>query len=489
MASSPNNQAIVIFGATGDLAKRKLFPGLYHLAHAGLAPDDFKIIGTGRHSPGTDDEFRAKVRRDLDEFMDEPLDESVWDDFSARLSFVAASTDDSAELVAAVEREQKALGKSAERLLFLAIPPSAMEPTADMIGRTGLAEGGRIVCEKPFGRNLETAKKLNDALQKCVPEGKIFRIDHFLGKEAAQNILAFRFANGLFEPIWNSRHINYVQIDVPETLGLEGRAVFYEDTGAFRDMVVTHLLQLLGFVAAEAPESFDAGDLHRAKRALFNDLRSIDPEGVVFGQFEGYREERDVAADSNTETLAALTVWIDNERWQGVPFFLRTGKHMPAARRVVTVGIKDPAMATFGCAVGRSNEIVFEVSDDPQVTVGLRAKVPGPAMTLANAALRVDLHDQFKTDSLEAYERLLLDVMHGDCTLFTSADEIERLWEVADELLNTEIVPVPYAQGTWGPQAAIEIAEPFGWHLQSDIAVPSEQDDGSVVLVPEPAAS
>jgi glucose-6-phosphate 1-dehydrogenase len=468
VADAPNNQAIVIFGATGDLAGRKLFPGLFHLACAGLMPDDYRIIGTGRHSPGDDDEFRDRVRGHLGA----DIDEMAWRAFAERISFVPATPEDGSDLSIATVSAQAQLGEDAERLLFLAVPPAAMEPTAAMISGTNLAEGGRIVCEKPFGTDLESAKKLNAALQACVPEGKIFRIDHFLGKEAAQNILAFRFANGLFEPIWNSRHVEYVQIDVPETLGLEGRAAFYEHTGAFRDMVVTHLLQLLGFVAAEAPESFDAGALHEVKLAVFNDLRPIDPDDVVFGQFEGYRDEEDVAGDSAVETFAALRVWIDNERWRGVPFLLRTGKRMAIGRRVVTVGIKDPELATFTCQIGRPNEIVFEVSDDPEITVALRAKIPGPAMNLAGAALHVDLQDEFESMSLEAYERLLLDVMHGDCTLFTSAAEIERLWTVADDLLKANVEPASYEQGSWGPDKAVALAEPAGWRLQSEESEP-----------------
>jgi glucose-6-phosphate 1-dehydrogenase len=478
-----NNQVIVIFGATGDLASRKLFPGLYRLVAAGMMPDDFRIIGSGRHSPGSDDEFRKNVRSALEEFVDAPIDPAAWSDLSGRLAFAAATTDDFGDLANAIDTAESELGEGSERLLFLAIPPGAMESTAEMISEAGMAEGGRIVCEKPFGTNLETAKQLNAALQRCVPEGKIFRIDHFLGKEAAQNILAFRFANGLFEPIWNSRHIAYVQIDVPETLGLEGRGAFYEQTGAFRDMVVTHLSQLLGFIASEPPESFSAHELHEAKLALFNDIRDLDPAEAVFGQFGGYRDEDGVASDSEVETLVALRLWIDNERWDGVPFLLRTGKRMAAGRRVVTIGIKDPEMDTFSCAVGRPNEIVFEVSDNPQVTVSLRAKVPGPEMQLANAALRVDLGDQFKAQSLEAYERLLLDVMHGDCTLFTNAAEIERLWEVAEGLLAAEITPLPYAKGSWGPAEAIAIADPRGWYLQCSLAA---GDGKPVVDVPVP---
>jgi glucose-6-phosphate 1-dehydrogenase len=486
MGERPNNQAIVIFGATGDLARRKLFPGLFRLVREGLAPADYRIIGTSRSAPGSEDDFRDSVRRALDEFVKEGVDQDVWQSFSERIGFVAATADDGAALAIAADAAQAQLGDDAERLLFMAIPPTAVEETVAMIGREGLAKDARLVVEKPFGVDLQSAKRLNATLHAVVDEGRIFRIDHFLGKEAAQNILAFRFANGLFEPIWNHRHVAYVQIDVPETLGIEGRGDFYEATGAFRDMVVTHLFQLLGFVAMEPPEELTARALHRHKLEVFDDMHPIDPADVVFGQYEGYRDEDGVDPNSTVETLAALRVWIDNSRWRGVPFLLRTGKRMAAGRRVVTVGIRDPEVRTFTASVGRPNEIVFEVADDPLVTVDLRAKVPGPAMTLANAALHVDLLEQFEAVPLEAYERLLLDVMNGDCTLFTSAAEIERLWEVSDDLLRAHVRPDPYEQGSWGPAAAVALADPVGWYLQSDLAEVAGGGEARVLVAPAP---
>jgi glucose-6-phosphate 1-dehydrogenase len=438
---------IVLFGARGDLAGRKLWPGLLHLAQAGLLPDDFRVIGTGRHEP------------------DGELPEDWPDDLREHVSFVTSSADDPDALRDAVHEARTALGADSRTLFYMSVPPSAMQPMVDMLGRAGLADDrARIVMEKPFGRDLESAKALNAALHEHFDEDQVFRIDHFLGKEAAQDILALRFANGLFEPIWNARHVAAVQIDIPEALGLEGRAEFYEETGAFRDMVVTHLSQILGFVAMEPPSSLDAQHLRDAKAATFADLRVFSPDDAVYGQFDGYRDEDGVDASSTTETFVALRAFVDNERWKDVPFLLRTGKALAAGRRVITITFREPEVDIFA-GDSRPNELVFELLDDPKIAVEVRVKEPGPTSAVRRTALTLDVERALNEHGLEAYERLLHDVLIGDHLLFTRGDEVERLWECAAPLLEHPPEPLPYAQESWGPEAALKLAEPFGWRL------------------------
>jgi glucose-6-phosphate 1-dehydrogenase len=325
--------------------------------------------------------------------------------------------------------------------------------------------------EKPFGHDLESARELNAALHEVLDEDSIYRIDHFLGKEAVQNILALRFANGMFEPVWNRDHIAYVQIDVPEALDIQGRAGFYEQTGAFRDMVVTHLLQVLGFVALEPPSCIDADALHLERTKVFDAIRPLGRGRVVFGQYEGYRDEDGVAADSRVETFAALEVRVDAWRWSGVPFYLRTGKSLAEGRSTVTIGFTDAPLRIFPdqdlSKVVRPSELVFELSDDPQVKIEVQAKIPGPVIDLGLAAFSLDVEQAFddRGDGLEAYERLLHDVMLQDRLLFTRAEQIERLWEVCAPVIE-QLPPVhPYKPGSWGPPAALELPRSPGWRL------------------------
>ena len=297
----------------------------------------------------------------------------------------------------------------------------------------------------------------------------MFRIDHFLGKESAQNILALRFANGLFEPAWGREHIESVQIDVPEDLGMEGRGSFYESTGAFRDMISTHLCQLLGLVALEDPGAFEAGAVRDAKSAVFAAMRPLDPARVVFGQYDGYRDEDDVEEDSGTETLVALEAYVDNDRWRGVPFYLRTGKAMAATRRTITLRFTTPPTDLFDGVEREPNELVLELTDAAQISIDVRAKRPGPDLELAGATLRLDLADDLADDEpLEAYERLLLDVLEGDQTLFTRSDEVERLWEICEPVLQAPPTAQPYAQGSWGPADALRLPGERGWRLGRD---------------------
>ncbi len=465
----PTNRVLVLFGATGDLAARKLFPGFFHLFREGLMPEEFRIIGSGRHSPGSDDEFRQRINQALQEHGRCELDEH-WDEFAAKLSFVASSADDGVDLAQAVKDAEQQIDAEGERLVYLSVPPDAMQEMVKMLGDTCIAEHCSLVVEKPFGHDLVSARKLNTALHEVLEEESIYRIDHFLGKEAAQNILALRFANGMFEPIWSRDHISYVQIDVPEAIDIEGRAGFYEQTGAFRDMVVTHLLQILGIVALEPPSRIDAEALHLERTKLFEAVRPLDPQRVVFGQYEGYREEDEVAEDSTRETFAALEVRVDTWRWSGVPFYLRTGKAMAEGRRTVTIGFTEAPLRIFPNQDTerevRPSELVFELSDDPTVRIEVQAKVPGPVIELGRAALTLDVDQAFDgADGLEAYERLLHDVMLRERLLFTRSEQIERLWEVCTPVLESPPETLAYERGSWGPDPGVELPGSPGWRL------------------------
>jgi glucose-6-phosphate 1-dehydrogenase len=465
----PSNRVLVLFGATGDLAARKLFPGFFHLYREGLMPEDFRIIGSGRHSPGSDDEFRELIRQALEKHGRGELDDR-WDEFAKRLSFVASSADDGRELASAIVESEQEIGADGERLVYLSVPPGAMRDMVVMLGETGIAENCSVVVEKPFGHDVDSARKLNAALHEVLEEESIYRIDHFLGKEAAQNILVARFANGILEPVWNRDHVAYVQIDVPEELDIQGRAGFYEETGAFRDMVVTHLMQILGIVALEPPSRIDAESLHVERTKVFAAIRPLDRERVVFGQYDGYRDEDDVADDSTVETFAAAEVFVDTWRWSGVPFYLRTGKSMAEGRRTVTIGFSHAPLRMFPGRDPdrpvRPSELIFELSDDPQVRIEVEAKVPGPEIEIGRVALKLDVDEAFDgADGLEAYERLLHDVMLRERLLFTRSEQIERLWEVCAPVIDDPPRPLPYQKGSWGPQAALRLPGQTGWRL------------------------
>ncbi len=460
-------QVIVLFGATGDLAARKLLPGLFHLMLAGLLPDEFRLIGTSpqRH---TEEEFADHVRDAITSFGDDPVDEATWQQFRSRLFYSVSSAADMDDLATQVALARHALGPSAHALYYLSIPPFAMDETIRAIGGAGLATpDARVVLEKPFGTDYASAVALDGLLHSVFAEEQIFRIDHFLGKEDVQNILAVRFSNRFFEPIWSAAHVASVEIDVPETLGVEDRVAFYESTGAFRDMIVTHLFQVVGFLAMEPPASFSPAGIHPAKQAVFDAMVPLDPSRVVRGQVEGYRGLPGVAPESDTETMVALELRIDTDRWRGVPFYLRTGKCLAQGRRVITLTLHEPPLELFHLEHGTGpNQLVFEIGEPGSISVFFRTKEPGPEMLLG----RGDLHADYTTGDgvaheLEAYERLIHDVMVGDSTLFNSAEGIERLWQVAAPLLADPPPVQPYAAGSWGPEAAVELPGRSGWYL------------------------
>jgi glucose-6-phosphate 1-dehydrogenase len=471
----PGNYVIVIFGATGDLAKRKLLPGLYHLACAGLLPDKYRIIGTApQNSALSDADFVAHAKDAADRFCQVKPAGSTWDEFASRLSFGAASTEDPSPLVSAVQAAEKAIGghEPIGRLFHLAVPPSAFMSVVAELGAWGLAtENSRVIIEKPFGEDLASARSLNQAVHAVFDESQVFRIDHFLGKESVDNILAFRFANGLFEPIWNRDHISYVQIDVPETLSIEGRAGFYDATGAYRDMVVTHLFQVLGFLAMEPPTSLGAKALRDEKSKVFDSLRPIDVRHVVRGQYAGYRTSPGVRADSDTETMVAVRVEVDNWRWHGVPFYLRSGKSLVASRQLVTLGFHAPPLRMFpahrrDAPMGRVNEIVIDFADPGSIKIEFLAKKPGPEMALGATEMKFSYEDSFaQANALEGYERLILLAMLGDQSLFTRADGIERVWEISEPLLTSPPPVEEYAPGTWGPASVDKLIAPHRWYL------------------------
>jgi glucose-6-phosphate 1-dehydrogenase len=477
--ASPDSQkhlddhVIVLFGATGDLAKRKLLPGLFHLAVAGLLPRKYRVIGT---SPAkfaiSTEEFREHARQACQDFCISKPTGQPWEAFAPNLSFASSDADNYAPLADEVGRAEKAIGGSPRRLFHLAVPPAAFTSVVGMLGQAGLAgDNTRVIIEKPFGTDLESARKLDAAVHAVFDESQIFRIDHFLGKESVDNILAFRFANGLFEPVWNRDHIRYVQIDVPETLSIAGRADFYDKTGAYRDMVVTHLFQVLGFVAMEPPVTLSAQQLRGEKLKVYQAMRPIDCRHVVRGQYEGYRSEQGVASKSQTETLVAVRAEVDNWRWHGVPFFLRSGKNMAAGRQVITLGFHEPPLRMFpthraSVPNGRRNEIIIDFADPGSITTRFLAKEPGAEMSLGSASMIFSYSDSFvSANALEGYERLILDAMAGDQSLFTSSDGIERLWEISEPLLKDPPPVEPYAPATWGPDSINKLIAPFRWHL------------------------
>jgi glucose-6-phosphate 1-dehydrogenase len=462
--ATPDDHVIVLFGATGDLARRKLLPGLFRLAQAGLMPERYRIVGTSRAAMDSDG-FRRFAREALDEFGGQAPN-GAWDGFARNLSYSDAD-EEAPALAATIDRAELELGGAPRRLHYLSVPPVAAPAIVETLRRSGLTERARMILEKPFGTDLGSARALNETVHAVFDEEQVFRIDHFLGKENVQNLLALRFGNGVYESVWNRGHIANVQIDVPETLSIGTRGGFYEETGAFRDMVVTHLFGVLGFVAMEPPTSFSAKALLDETVKVFHAMAPLRPEDVVRGQYVGYREEPGVAADSQTETFVALRVAIENWRWAGVPFYLRTGKRMAESRRLLTITFRDPPRRMFEAvdALG-PNQVVFDLGDRGGIAASFLAKVPGPTMRLGQARLRLHYDDSFSTaHELEAYERLIHDALIGDRTLFTRADGIERLWEVSAPLLEERPAVRAYEPGSWGPPGTEELIAPGRWHV------------------------
>jgi glucose-6-phosphate 1-dehydrogenase len=458
---------VVLVGATGDLSRRKLLPGLFHLASAGFIPG-CRIVGVSLDDLDAEG-FRRFARAALDEMSTRKVADADWEAFAAGLDYVPLAAGGGV-LKAAVERAEQAFGGECRRLHYLSVPPNAALSAVRMLGEAGLVERSRIIMEKPFGTDLASAVTLNARLHEVFDEDRIFRIDHFLGKEPAQNILAFRFANGLFEPIWNRNFIDHVQIDVPETLGLGKRSAFYESTGAFRDMVVTHLFQILAFMAMEPPTSLEPSPISEEKNKVFRSMLPLQTTDVVRGQYTGFRSEEGVSPESDTETFIALKCSIDNWRWAGVPFFLRTGKRLAEGQRIISIAFREPPKSMFpaGSGIGSQgpDHLTFDLADASKMSLSFYGKRPGPGMRLDKLSLQFAMHDTgLIGDVLEAYERLILDAMRGDRTLFTTAEGIERLWQVSTPLLEAPPPVRYYAPGSWGPNAIHQLIAPRAWRL------------------------
>ena len=460
-------QVLVLVGATGDLSRRKLLPGLFHLSQSGFIPD-CRIIGLSLDDMD-DNGFREIARQAVAQFSTRKLVEKDRAEFAARLHYVPIKAS-AARLNEAVHQAEQELGGQSRRLHYLSVPPDAALSAVRLLAEADLVGNSRIIMEKPFGTDLASARLVNARLHVVFAEDEIFRIDHFLGKEPAQNILAFRFANGLFEPIWNRNFIDHVQIDVPETIGLERRAKFYEQTGAFRDMVVTHLFQILAFMAMEPPTSLEPKPISEEKNKVFRSMLPLDPAHVVRGQYNSYRSEADVDPESDVETFIAAKCLIDNWRWAGVPFFLRTGKRLAEGQRIISIAFREPPKSMFppnsGVGAQGPDHLTFDLADASKMSLSFYGKRPGPGMRLDKLSLQFAMHDTgFADEVLEAYERLILDAMRGDHTLFTTAEGIERLWEVSMPLLEAPPPVRLYPDGSWGPKSVHQLIAPHAWRL------------------------
>ena len=455
----------VLFGATGDLAKRMVLPAFYRLALEGLLPRQWLLVGNGRGDVAHED-FRAHVHDALTQFGPQPK-AADWAPFSQRLFFAGGgfTSRSPGSLLDHLDKARASLGGDPQLVHYLAVPPVAFGETTKALGQHGLAKDSRVVYEKPFGTSAQAFRALDRVVHSVLGEQQVYRIDHFLGKEATQDLHTLRFANGLFAAAWDRKHIESVQIDVPEKLGITDRSVFYDATGAVLDMLVTHLFQVAAEVAMEPPASLDAADLQAAREKVISSFRPLDPAEVVLGQFNGYHDVPGVAANSSRDTYVAARMWIDNPRWRGVPFYLRTGKRLAETRQRVSLVLREPDGPLTGQLPTESNVLSFSLAGDGEIDLSLVAKKPGPGLDLDTAVAPIPLSGLKGADPLPPYVRLIHDVLLGDRSLFTRPDGLAAVWRVAGPLLANPPKIQPYAPGSWGPAQARELIAPARWLL------------------------
>jgi glucose-6-phosphate 1-dehydrogenase len=488
----PEPCVVVIFGASGDLTKRKLLPALFHLEQAGLLPEQFRIVGVARRDLGAS--FAEDMKAGIVEFGGVKSDAGKLDEFIAKVSYHAMNFDDDegySGLKSLLEKYDQEHGTKGNRLFYLAVAPEYFSDIIHRLGAHGMAQPehgtARVIIEKPFGHDLESARELNDDVNKVFDENQIFRIDHYLGKETVQNILVFRFANGIFEPIWNRNYVDHVQITAAESIGIEGRGPFYEKAGALRDVVQNHMMELLSFVCMEPPVSFDADAVRYEKVKVWKAIKPVDCASTVRGQYaagevegkqvKGYREEDRVNPKSNTETFAAMKLEIENWRWAGVPFYLRAGKRLRKRATEITIQFKQPPMLLFdrtqrgNCTDIQPNLITMRIQPDEGISLRFGAKVPSPDMTVCPVNMDFNYAAAFGTSSANGYERLLLDAMLGDATLFAHRDGVEATWSLFTPVLESWAAAPPkdfpnYPSGSWGPEQADDLMRRDGRRWQ-----------------------
>jgi glucose-6-phosphate 1-dehydrogenase len=482
VARQPEPSAMVIFGASGDLTKRKLFPALYSLAYRRLLPEEFAVVGVAR-TEESDDDFRERMKKAVQEHGRDEFRDDVWDGLAAGMRYVATDFADEggenkvADVLGRLDEER---GTGGNRVYYLAVPPGAFEMIVEAVGKRRSAQGWtRLIVEKPFGHDLESAHELNDLLHRHFDETEIFRIDHYLGKETVQNMLALRFANGIFEPIWNRQFIDHVQITVAESIGIEGRAGYYENAGAIRDIFQNHLLQLLALTAMEPPIDFTAESVRNEKVKVLKSIHTPGPKHVVRGQYgpgfvegeevPGYRQEEGVDPGSLTDTFVAAKLFVDNWRWADTPFYVRAGKRL--ARRETTIAIQfkrapHPPFEELAAEGLQPNVLLIHIQPDEGVSLAIGAKVPGQGMQLRTVHMDFLYGGAFRADMPEAYERLLLDCMRGEATLFTRADEVDEQWQLVDAIVAAWRRDRPsfpnYESGTWGPPSSDDLVHRDG---------------------------
>jgi glucose-6-phosphate 1-dehydrogenase len=479
----PPPQLLVIFGASGDLTRRKVLPALYNLARKHHLPEKFAVVGYGR-TGWDDDAFRDHARRAVEEFSRTPIEEDVWKPFSHSLHYVSGSFDDPncfAPLNDRLSFLDEQSGTEGTRLYYCATPPSAFPIIVSRLGECREQQRSRIVIEKPFGFDVDSARELNRVVHRVFDESQVFRIDHYLGKETVQNLIVFRFANSMFERLWNRDAIDHVQITAAESVGVEGRGSYYEETGAVKDMVQNHLLQVLSFVAMEPPRSLEPDAIRDEKVKLLRAIRPLEPEYVVRGQYvagevggcrvPGYRDEQRVDRGSPVETFIAARARIDNWRWDGVPFYLRTGKRLARRATEVTISFREAPAYLFeelGLPQLTANHLHIAIQPDEGMSFAFLAKQPGPGLLPQTVRMQFSYGDSFTIAPAEAYERLLHDAMVGDHTLFTREDGVERSWRIVAPILESDLPLAMYRAGTWGPDEADRLIAPRKWHLRTN---------------------